>query len=135
MYHYCINMIYKLESTLPGIAFTQVSFVIGRFSINSFVIIWLQLWSHPYPRDHDFRMRPLKFQLFLLIGSSYKFLCKNLPPPIVAHPTSGDHDFNKLESTFSRNASGQVTAFLANLFLRSFLKILFYSHLLKFDSY
>lgn len=48
---------------------------------------------------------------------------KNDPPPIVALPTPGDHDFNKFESTLPGNASKLVSAFLSKWFLRRrFLK-------------
>lgn len=38
------------------------------------------------------------------------------------NPTPGDQDLNKLESTLSEDASIQITAFLANRFLRRFSK-------------
>ena len=36
-----------------------------------------------------------------------------LEPPLVALPTPGDHDLNKLESTLSEDAAILILAFLA----------------------
>ena len=48
----------------------------------------------------------------------------NFDPPLWPHPTPGDHDFHNFESTLPRDASTQVSTFLADKFLRRrFLKI------------
>ena len=50
----------------------------------------------------------------------------NFDRPLWPHPTPGDQDFHNFKSTLSVNASTQVSAFLADLFLRKrFLKIYF----------
>ena len=78
------------------------------------------------------RMLSHKFQLswlinyweedFKKISSIYSYV--KLWPPIVAHPTHGGHDFHNLESTLPKNAFTQVSALLADEFLRrTFLKI------------
>ncbi len=44
----------------------------------------------------------------------------NFDPQLWPHPTSGGHEFHNFESTLNDDASTQVTADLADCFLRKY---------------
>lgn len=53
-----------------------------------------------------------------------------IPPPLRPHPTSGDHDLNKLKSTPPKDASARVSGKIG--FVKNFEKCLQFSIMPKY---
>lgn len=61
----------------------------------------------------------------------YIYSCVKTRPQWSPNPTVGDHGLNKVKYTLPEYALTQFTAFLADWFLKRFLKICFYKFLPK----
>lgn len=82
------------------------------------------------------RMLPHNFYCFCKIdfdNRNFFFLlyqCKKFVYTLWPHPFSGDHDFNKFESTLPYDTSTKVSKFVANVLWKFFIKCQHFSNFL-----